>query len=183
MGGFAVGAVEWSIDNVILVYLPYWVVYLVKWGVILGGPEILPPLTLVNGCEELLDRLFWVVIFSLLDVVASYFDEDSCVAYNSMLIASAIWHMDRGDHHFKAFALQCQRNQNRAFENNNNETLFSFALYQLRAASGVGMLWAIFGVYSLGTFFKASLLFVAVILAIPFVFGSNDAEESGQEHD
>jgi hypothetical protein len=168
MGGLAVGAVEWIIDNIILFYLPHWTMYLLILVVIVSGPEILPPLTLVNGCETLIVRVFWVGVFVLLDLFTNYFVEGRCIAYNIMLIASAIWHMDRGDHDFKHLALHYQRDRDRALECS-TEILTSFASNHFRAASGVGMLLAVCGVYSLGASIKALLIYVFTIMAYPFV--------------
>lgn len=51
-GGFAVGAVRWIIDNLLFYYLPVWSVCALGILVLLGGTDILPQLTVVNGCED-----------------------------------------------------------------------------------------------------------------------------------
>ena len=96
-GGFAVGGVRWALEC-LLFYLPVWCVYAVGLVIVLGGPDLLPPLTLMNGCEELIHRIIWTSI-----VAGWYYFINENNAYKYIMIVSAIWHIDRGDYNYKKF--------------------------------------------------------------------------------
>jgi hypothetical protein len=166
-GGFAVGAVKWVIDKILFYYLPNWGVYAIGIAVMLGGPDLLPPLTLLNGCDKLIDRFKWTV---LLNAFYYYYDGNS--AYNFIMVISGLWHIDRGDYEYKRFGRVCRREFDTAFnEENHTDTIAYFSLCIFRVTAGVGMLWAGCGVYTLAVFVKALFAYIGIQLLIFFGLG------------
>ena len=170
MGGFSVNLVKVIMDKLDY-YLPTVLFYILGIIVVLGGPDILPPLTLVNGCESLMDRVKWTALFIFINY-AQYLPDllkghEATSSFNVMMIISGLWHIDRGDYNYKMFTWICSnRSEYHLSEDNVKETLHKMALYHFQAAAGVGMLWAVFGVYSPGAFFQALVIYSAANLSI-----------------
>lgn len=166
-GGFGVGVVRWLVGDILLYNLPIWCVYAIVFGVILGGPDLLPPLTLANGCEDLTHRIIWTALMVLYCYFTIWAD-----AYKCIMIVSGLMHIDRGDYNFKKFQYICYPRQHIALsEENVSNTITFFYLCFFRAASGVGMLWAACGVHTLDQFFKAMVVYFGINLFIYFALG------------
>ena len=180
MGGFAVSLVEIIVAK-LESYLSQWVLCIIVIGVILGGPDLLPPLTLANGCESLMDRLKWTTVFALFHYIRDYLPEpmQSISSFNFIFIISGIWHFDRGDYNYNFFSWVCANRTQALSQDNVKITVQSLALYHFQAAAGVGMLWAAFGVYSFGAFFKALLLYLALQLFTNLCLGGREEEQNG----
>ena len=167
-GGFAVGAVRWIIDNMFY-YLPDWCIYLVGAIVLFGGPDLLLPLTLLNGCEGIGNRMIWLCFLACWHRFVNETNSFQC-----MMLLSGLWHIDRGDYEYKKFQWICAANQSIALsEDNISNTITHFKLLFFRAAAGIGMLWAGFGVYSLGVFLKALLGYIGIQLFIFVCIGGS----------
>lgn len=103
-----------------------------------------------------------------------YFSNDTNT-YNCIMIVSALWHIDQGDYNYKKFQYISTRQQDIALsEENIGSTINIFSLCFSRAATGFGMLWAASGVYSLGIYLKAMVLYIGIQLLIWFCLGGSE---------
>jgi len=141
MGGFSVNLVKVIMDKLDY-YLPTVLFYILGIIVVLGGPDILPPLTLVNGCESLMDRVKWTALFIFINY-AQYLPDllkghEATSSFNVMMIISGLWHIDRGDYHYKMFTWICS---NRA-EYHLSEGTLSFSGCS-RSWDAVGSIWSL----------------------------------------
>ena len=179
-GGFAVHLVKWVVGK-----LTVYPMLLKLSGaiVVLGGPDLLPPLAVANGFENVYLRLFWTAVF----IGINYFygnlpgaiqNVSAESPFKVMFIVSGVWHFDRGDYHYKGFLRFCRDRVSRDAAGNFDigDVPKMFSLYLFQAAAGIGMVTAALGVYSFGAFFKALLLFIGVQLFIYFgglaIFGT-----------
>ena len=124
-----------------------------------------------------MERLKWTTVFTLFHYTHHYLPESlqSISSFNFIFIISGIWHFDRGDYNYKMFSWVCANRTEQALSQDNvKRTVQSLALYHFQAAAGVGMLWAAFGVYSFGAFFKALLLYIAFQFFTRFCFGGRE---------
>ena len=109
MGALGVHIARFVINNMVY-YLPSLLVYIIFAIVIVGGPDLLPPLTMINGAEELRERLTWSALFVFIHysylLLPDMFKEVYRLPLSSfdvMIIISGICHFDQGDYHFRKF--------------------------------------------------------------------------------
>mmetsp|Transcript_3450 Transcript_3450/g.8765 ORF Transcript_3450/g.8765 Transcript_3450/m.8765 type:complete len:283 (-) Transcript_3450:1890-2738(-) len=185
LGGFGVHLARYII-NMIVYYLPMSLVYIILAIVVLGGPDILPPLTLANGQERLIDRLKWTAPFTFIhyshylpELLKGY--ELPLSSYNIMAFMSGIWHFDRGDYNHAKFSheLGCNDRMREYFmrEENINTMTQQMMLFHFQAAAGVGMVWAACGIYSFTAFFMALALLVVVHFFVYYCLGGSELDE------
>mmetsp|Transcript_32888 Transcript_32888/g.60659 ORF Transcript_32888/g.60659 Transcript_32888/m.60659 type:complete len:293 (-) Transcript_32888:45-923(-) len=186
VGGVSVHLVK-IIMNKLSDYLPTVLLYILAIIIVVGGPDILPPLTLANGCESLVDRLKWTALIVFIHY-ARYLPDllkghEATSSFDVLMIISGLWHIDRGDYNFKMFSWECySRRENSLSEGNLGDTIMTLFLYHFQTATGVGMLWAVGGVYSFGAFSMIILLYIAVCLIHYCIGGGFGEDQSFWSH-
>jgi len=175
-GGVGVSLVEITTET-LTHYLPSYALHALSIMVVLGGPDILPPMTLVNGCELLIDRLKWGGLFTFvhyshhLPAMFRGYDADIS-AWKALVVLSGLWHIDRGDYNLKMFIWASQTEYR-----NTEMILHNVGAYHFQTASGVGMLLAGLGLHSPLSLLKAAVLYAAVIsLGHCCMVGSSEEE-------
>mmetsp|Transcript_6199 Transcript_6199/g.11879 ORF Transcript_6199/g.11879 Transcript_6199/m.11879 type:complete len:296 (-) Transcript_6199:61-948(-) len=181
VGGLSVHLVK-TIMNKLSDYLPTILLYILAIIIVVGGSDILPPLTLANGCESLVDRLKWTALIVFIHY-ARYLPDllkghEAPSSFDALMIISGLWHIDRGDYNYRMFSWVCySRRENSLSEVNLGDTIMTLFLYHFQTAAGVGMLWAVGGVYySFGVFSMIILLYMAACL-IHFCMGGCFGED------
>ena len=123
----------------------------------LVGPDLLPPLSLANGCESIKDRLKWTALFTFIhyshnlpDLLKGY-GGSPLSSYNTMALISGIWHFDRGDYRFRKLCYELATNERLRVEmftraKNINTTTNYIMLFHFQASAGVGMIGSLWNI-------------------------------------
>ena len=95
-GGLGVYFVKFVIDK-LAYYLSPTMMWILAIAIVLGGPDLLPPLTLANGPEKLEDRLKWTALFMFIQF-SPYLPNflkgyEVPSSFNAMMILSGIWYV------------------------------------------------------------------------------------------
>ena len=172
MGALGVHIARFVINNMVY-YLPSLLVYIIFAIVIVGGPDLLPPLTMVNGAEELRERLTWSALFVFIhysylllpDMMFKEVYRLQLSAFDIMIIISGICHFDQGDYHFRKFCWYAHC-RGEYYRRHPRELLHIMCMYYFQAGAGVGIIWAGVGVYTFKAFFISLVVYTAIQLFI-----------------
>jgi hypothetical protein len=119
---------------------------------VLVGPEILPPITPLNGCEDLRYRLLWTVMFGCVGYYDFHQIDDSRVHPNLLLkilwTVSGIWHIYRSDIDHQLYTMSLMRHIHQLQSSGQNEkieeciynSVSRHAIHYFRSGTGIGMM-------------------------------------------
>jgi hypothetical protein len=193
LGGNGINFVYY-ITKKLMDFAPMWLDSILLMIVILAGPDFLPPLTPMNGCEYIKNRIIWSFLYfghywlmnihylpdgstNKSELGENQVDEEKLVSYILALssfqifsIISGIWHMDQGDYFYR----KTQHNfhnyfRSRGISPNDNELIDAsryLMMYQFEAACGIGIFWATFEIYSTTVFIYVFIGFFVMNICI-----------------
>ena len=161
-GGMVVYGADYAIGK-LLQYGGGWLVGAFSAVVVVGGPDLGPPATLCNGLESLSLR----VAVSGGTLLSGLFVFGWKNTQRDVWILSALWHMTEanGEFHKIARHSSARLREDRASQEEASHITKMLMLQFFRLGAGIGIVLAVFGVYSLTNFLRGVALIAFLILA------------------
>lgn len=178
IGGNALYLVQW-LSIKISEYLNIILVYILGICVIWMGPDMLPPLTPLNGCESIYQRILFTIALWILEKckwslpILHSWSLDKC-----LFTISGLWHLDRADYEFRKIQRETltrisERNNSVGQDHDMGSSSSSvedilqgvahvLLSYCFQAGAGIGMLWASMNVYSGNCFFWSFVFYGSI---------------------
>jgi len=166
-GGIVVHVTDYSVGK-LEQFGGLWLVYAVATCIVVGGPDLGPPITLCNGVESLPLRL----AFSGLAWLSGQYGFGWKDTERDLWMLSALWHMweANGEFHKISRHSYVRLREDRASDDDLSLITKMLLLQFFRLGAGIGIFWAIFGVYSLTNFLWGMLIIAFLIFAPQIVF-------------
>ena len=171
-GGLAVYIVRYILEKMVY-YIPSLLIYLIDAIVIMNGPALLPPLTLVNGMASFIDRVKWCGLFMLvnyyiLPYVSEVFKLPLISCYDMIIIISGIWHFDQGDLRYKRFNWYAEQRRDYFLTKENvDQVTFNWNGNYWEIGTGIAMVYTGgIGVYTYKAFFYVLVVYFAIQICI-----------------
>ena len=187
-GGRVTGWIHWILSTLSGYWSP--LPYLVVLLTIILGPDLLPPITPLNGCEDSQHRWMSATIFACFYWCSSYYNKTT-IATTTLWTVSAIWHLYGGHVGFiqetRNISVHLQRLEESGGQQERMEQTLADAskilmVFYFQVGAGVGMLLATYQIYSWGVFLYllGSLLATNIIF---FVLTRDRPTRSYNRHD
>jgi hypothetical protein len=172
IGGNGVIFLQWAFMK--LSEYSEWIAYLLAASLIFLGPDAIPPLTPLNGCESMSRRFVCTVAFIGLEKMKSNIPiVHSWSCTTSLFVISGLWHMDRADYDFRQAhraTLDMMRQHSQNSEEMMQGIVHVFLQYYFQAGAGIGMLWAVLNVYTSSIFFWSIVIYGGINAVIYYLY-------------